>query len=45
MYKAIMVGYADSNTRYTYKFYNPDTNSVIITRYFKLEEWDITDPS
>ena len=33
MYKAIMVGYAENQTRDTYKLYNTDTNRLIMTRY------------
>ena len=37
-----MVGYADNNTRDTYKLYNPETKRVIMTRDVKRAEWKMT---
>ena len=34
-YKAIMVGYAKTCTRDTYKIYNPETKRVFMSRYIK----------
>ena len=34
-YKDIVVGYTDNHTRDTYKFYNPATKRVIMTRDMK----------
>ena len=44
-FKEIMVGYADSYTRDTYKFYNPKTKRVIMTRDVQWDNWNITDPA
>ena len=43
MYKSIIVGYAENHTRGTYKFYNPETKRVIITRYVKWVDLKMTD--
>ena len=40
-----MVGYSDNNTRDKYKFYNPETKRVIMTRNFKWAYWKMTDPT
>ena len=39
-----MVGYADNNTRGTYKLYKPETKRVVMTRDVKWEDWKITNP-
>ena len=44
MYKAIMVGYDDNYTRYTYKLYNPETKMVIMSRDIKWAEWKTKNP-
>ena len=40
-----MVGYADNNTRDTYKLYNPVTKRFIITRDVKWADWKMNDPA
>ena len=45
MYKSIMVGYAYNHTRETYKFYNPETKRVVMTRDINWVEPKITDPA
>ena len=45
IFKATMVGYSENHTRDTYKFYDPDTNRVIMTRDIKWDNWKITDPA
>ena len=44
-FKTIIVGYAENNTRDTYKLYNTGTNRVITTREVNWDYWKITDPS
>ena len=44
-FKAIMVVYSENHTRYMYKFYNPETKRVIMTRDVKWEDWKMTDPA
>ena len=40
-----MVGYADSHKGDTYKWRNPETKMVIMTRDIKWAEWKMTDPA
>ena len=44
-FKAIIVGYVENHTRYTYKLYNPDTKRLIMTRGAKWEYWKMTHPA
>ena len=43
VFKAIMVGYAENNTRDTYKLFNLETKRVIMTRDINWEDWKNTD--